>query len=185
MREYTMIFHRVTGKGMIIMRTAAILLALALTVTIGCSSGGSAKIPKNANMLNFTVNDVNDRPIDMRQYLGKVVIVDIWDTWCGPCRMEIPHFVDLYSTYKGKGLEIVGLALARQGKDAVKQFTTQNGLNYTSAVYNEEAQKLFPPPAGIPTTYIIDQQGNIVEKIVGMRDKAYFEQKIKSLLKIS
>jgi thiol-disulfide isomerase/thioredoxin len=178
-----MISGQLNRRRLNVIKTTVVLLALAMTVTIGCSS--APKTPKNANMLNFSVSDINDRPIDMRQYLGKVVIVDIWDTWCGPCKMEIPHFVDLYSRYKGKGLEIVGLALARQGKDAVKQFTTQNGVNYTSAIYNEEAQKLFEPPAGIPTTYIIDQNGNIVEKIVGARDKAYFEGKIKSLLKIS
>jgi len=176
-----MTFRRLNGKGFDIVKIATVLLALALTISLGCSS--APKTPKNANMLNFSVSDINDRPIDMRNYLGKVVIVDIWDTWCGPCRMEIPHFVDLYSRYKGKGLEIVGLALARQGKDAVKQFTTQNGMNYTSAIYNDEAQKLFEPPAGIPTTYIIDQNGNVVEKIVGARDKEYFEQK--TLLKIS
>jgi len=178
-----MTFRLLKGNGPHIVKVAVILMAVALIAAAGCSS--APKTPKNANMLSFSVSDINDRPIDMRQYLGKVVILDIWDTWCGPCRMEIPHFVDLYSQYKGKGLEIVGLALARQGKDAVKQFTTQNGMNYTSAIYNEEAQKLFEPPAGIPTTYIIDQNGNVVEKIVGARDKAYFEQKIKSLLKIS
>jgi thiol-disulfide isomerase/thioredoxin len=165
------------------MRAAVILLGIALLIAAGCST--SPKTPKNANMLNFTVSDINDRPVDMRQYLGKVVILDIWDTWCGPCKMEIPHFVDLQSRYSSKGLQIVGLALARQGKDAVKQFTTQNGVNYVSAIYNEEAQRLFEQPAGIPTTYIIDQNGNVVEKIVGARDKAYFEGKIKTLLKIS
>ncbi len=175
-----MMDRRVIGRKLDVRKILAVLMALVLMVSMGCSS--TPKTPQNANALNFSVTDVNDKSVDMRQYLGKVVIVDIWDTWCGPCKMEIPHFVDLYSQYKGKGLEIVGLALARQGKDAVKQFTTQNGMNYISAIYNEDANRLVPVAQGIPTTYIIDRKGNVVEKIIGGRDKAYFEQKIRTLL---
>ncbi len=136
-------------------------------------------------MLNFALMDINDRPVDMRKHLGKVVIVDFWDTWCGPCRKEIPHFVELYSQYQGKGLEIVGVAFGRQGKDAVRKFGDDMGINYTSTLFNEEAQKIFGAPNSIPTTFIIDQNGEIVEKVVGYRDKAFFEGKIKSLLKLS
>lgn len=178
-----MIVHHMRRRKSNATRIAAVLLVLALGGLMGCNSG--PKVPKNANSLNFSVTDINDRPIDMRQYLGKVVIVDIWDTWCPPCRMEIPHFVSLYTQYKGQGLEIVGLALARQGKEAVKQFTTQNSMNYTSAIYNDEAEKLVPVATGIPTTYIIDQNGNVYDRVIGGRDKAYFEQKIRTLLKLS
>jgi thiol-disulfide isomerase/thioredoxin len=168
-------------------RISAIVMGVLLLVSIGCGQSKSKQpaVPADAKMLNFSMQDMNGQPVDMRQHFGKVVIVDFWDTWCGPCRKEIPHFVDLYSQYKGKGLEIVGVAFARQGNDAVKQFATQNGINYTSAIFNEEAAKLFGSPPSIPTTYIIDQQGNISEKVVGYRDKAYWEGRIKTLLKVS
>jgi thiol-disulfide isomerase/thioredoxin len=175
--------HRGSEK---MIRVTGLILALLTTVSVGC--GKTAKIrqvPSDAKKLNFTVTDLNDRPVDMRQFFGKVVIVDFWDTWCGPCRMEIPHFVELYAQYQPKGLEIVGVAFARQGKGAVKQFTSDFKINYTSALVSEEAIRLFGSPSGIPTTYIIDQNGNVVEKVVGYRDKSFFEQRIRSLLKIS
>ncbi len=164
-------------------RVAILSLAILLVVLAGCNQ--KPKVPTDAKNLAFAVMDVNDKPIDMRQHLGKVVIVDFWDTWCPPCRKEIPHFIELYSQYRGKGLEIVGVAFGRNGKDAVKQFTVENGINYTSTLFNEEAQKIFGAPQSIPTTFIIDQNGNVVDKIVGYREKAYFEDKIKSLLKLS
>jgi thiol-disulfide isomerase/thioredoxin len=167
-------------------RVAAITLGILLLASMGCGqgSGKTAAIPADAKMLNMTLNDINGTPINMRQHLGKVVILDFWDTWCGPCRMEIPHFVELYGQYKDKGLVIVGVAFARQGNDAVKQFAQQNNMNYLCTVFNDEAKTLFGSPPSIPTTYIIDQKGEINEKVVGYRDKSYFEGKIKTLLKL-
>jgi len=164
--------------------TVLLLVVLALT-SVGCGKSTKTSGPHDAGMLSLTLTDVEGRTVDMRQHLGKVVILDFWDTWCGPCRMEIPHFVELYSQYRGKGLEIVGVAFARQGADAVKKFGAEYKINYTSTLFNPEAQKLFGSPTGIPTTYIIDQNGKVHEKIVGYRDKAYFEQRVKSLLKLS
>jgi cytochrome c biogenesis protein CcmG/thiol:disulfide interchange protein DsbE len=110
------------------------------------------------------------------------VILDFWDTWCGPCRKEIPHFVELYDQYKDDGLEIVGVAFARKGNDAVKQFGEQYKINYTSAVFNDEAGQMFGRPRSIPTTFIINKQGEIAETVVGYRPKAFFEGKVKELL---
>ena len=175
-------------KGEIMRRISAAVMGILVLVSVGCGQNSKAKqsaIPADAKMLNFSLQDVNGQTLDMRQHFGKVVIVDFWDTWCGPCKREIPHFVELYDQYKGKGLEIVGVAFARQGAPAVKQFGEQYKINYANAVFNQEAQKLFGSPPSIPTTYIIDQQGNISEKVVGYRDKAYWEGRIKTLLKVS
>lgn len=174
-------------KGDLMRRVSAVFMGILLLTAVSCGAGSKAKtvIPADAKMLNFKIQDMNGQTVDMRQHFGKVVILDFWDTWCGPCRKEIPHFVELYSQYKGKGLEIVGVAFARQGAEAVKQFAQQNGINYTSAIFNQEAQSLFGSPPSIPTTFIIDQNGNISEKVVGYRDKAYWEGRVKTLLKVS
>ena len=171
------------AKGEIMRRFSAVILGILVLTAVSCG-GSKAKtvIPADAKMLNFKMMDVNGKEVDMRQHLGKVVILDFWDTWCGPCRKEIPHFVELHSQFKSKGLEIVGVAFARQGQEAVKKFGDEYKINYTNAIFNQEAQQMFGSPPSIPTTFIIDKNGNIAEKVVGYRDKAYWEQRIKTLL---
>jgi thiol-disulfide isomerase/thioredoxin len=166
----------------------AISLGVLLIASVGCGESGKAKVDianVDAKNLNLTVMDVNDVEHNLRQHLGKVVIIDFWDTWCGPCKKEIPHFVDLYSQYKDQGFEVVGVAFGRNGKEAVKQFGTQIKMNYTNALFNDEAGNIFGRPRSIPTTFIIDKKGQIAEKVVGYRDKSYFENKIKELLAAS
>lgn len=171
-------------KGDHMRKFAALFLAVLMTVTLGCSKDGPKvkAIPADAKMLNFTMSDINGQSINMREHFGKVVIVDFWDTWCGPCRKGIPEFVELYDAYKDKGLVIVGAAFARQGVPAVKQMSDQLKISYPSAIFNEETKALFGSPPSIPTTYIIGKNGEVAEKVVGYHAKSYFEEKIKTLL---
>lgn len=160
-----------------------ISLGTLLLFAVGCSK--KVETPADAGKLNLTLVDVNDQQLDLRQHLGKVVIIDFWDTWCGPCKKEIPHFIDLYDRYNSQGLEIVGVAFGRNGKGAVKSFSEQYRINYPSTMFNEDAGRIFGRPRSIPTTYIIDKKGQIAETVVGYRDISFFENKIKQLLAAS
>jgi len=169
-------------------KVASMFLAILFMGHVGgCQPGdksSAAKIPADAKMLNLTLTDVDGKKIDLRQFFGKVVILDFWDTWCGPCRREIPIFAALYKDYKDKNFVMVGVAFARQGNAAVKDFGKEYGINYYSTIFSEEAAQLFGRPPSIPTTFIINQKGEVHQKVVGFRDRSYFEPEIKKLLKL-
>src|SRR5437879_8186901 len=115
-------------------------------------------------------------------FKGKVVILDFWATWCGPCRMEIPHFVRLQSKYRAQGLAIVGLSLDADGEKSVRPFADEHDVNYTMLLANGETANLYGGVVGIPTTFVLDRQGRIVKKFIGVMPPEAFEEAIRPLL---
>ncbi len=113
-----------------------------------------------------------------------MVILDFWATWCPPCRAEIPGFVELQKQYAKQGFTVVGVALDQGGVEAVKQFAHKMRVNYPIVLGNEKVMGDFGGVEAIPATFVIDRQGRIVGKHVGLTDREEFEKEIKPLLKL-
>lgn len=138
---------------------------------------------KDDEGMDFVFNDLNDKPVHLSDFKGKVVLVDIWATWCGPCIEEIPGFINLYKKYKDKGFEIIGIAIDQQGKRIVKPFAEKYKMNYHILIGDlRGVTKVFGPIRGIPTTFLIDEKGIIKNKYIGYRPEEDFEEDIKILL---
>ncbi len=120
---------------------------------------------------DFEVTSVDGKPLKKDNYLGKVLIVDIWGTWCPPCRAEIPHFVDFYEKYQDRGFDIVGLNYEGDTTDAevakVKAFMEEFQMPYDCALGTEEIQQQVPNFRGFPTTLYIDREGKVRKVEVG------------------
>lgn len=156
-----------------------LILILAL---VGCgkkqidSDSDSAKAPQ------FTLPDINGNQVSLSDFDGKVVILDFWATWCPPCVKEMPHFIELYDEYKQQGFEMVGISLDQGGAADIKPFVQKMNVNYTMLIGNQDITKEYGGIRGIPTTFVIDKAGKIRQKYVGYREKAVFENDIKTLL---
>ena len=130
----------------------------------------------------WQLKDLNGNVVSSEQFKGKVVVVDFWATWCGPCRQEIPGYVELAKKYAQQGLVIVGVSLDQAGPEVVKAFGQRYGVSYPLVMGDDEVQAKFGGMDAIPTTFLIDRAGNVRDKKVGVEPTEEYEQKVASLL---
>ena len=113
---------------------------------------------------------------------GKVVILDLWATWCPPCRKEIPGFINLYKKYKDKGLEIIGVAFDENGQEVVPPFMKTMGINYQVYLDGGDIARKYDLQA-YPTTLVYGKDGKVASKHVGFVSEKEFEDELSNLLK--
>jgi len=136
----------------------------------------------------FSLTDIDGKKLDLKTLQGSVVIVDLWGTWCPPCRKEIPNFVRLKAKYGRDGLEIVGVNFERTAKSQgealrlVRKTHSQLKMNYRCVIGTDEVEQQVPDLRGFPTTLILDRQGEVRVKLVGYRSYEDLEEIVKPLL---
>ena len=129
----------------------------------------------------FSLPDLTGQPVTLSAYRGKVVLLDFWATWCGPCREEIPHFVDLQERYRSQGLQVIGISMD-DSPDPVRDFYRSYKMNYPVAVGDAKFAELYGGVLGLPIAFLIDRDGHITAKHIGATDISVFEKEITALL---
>jgi cytochrome c biogenesis protein CcmG/thiol:disulfide interchange protein DsbE len=173
---------------------AAVILISAISMGCGKSESKSTDLSTSSASLEsenvssypkapeFTLQNLNGDEVKLSDFSGKLVFVNFWATWCPPCRAEIPGFIKMYDKYKDQGLEIIGISTDREGKEIVKQFVEKNKVNYPVLMYDMKVISAYGGITGIPTTFIVNQKGEIVNKYVGFPGDEAFEEEIKKWL---
>ena len=162
-------------------QTARIAIGLALCFGIATAEDVCPADAKVAN-LNFTLKDIHGKPFALSDYKGKVVLLDFWATWCPPCRKEIPGYIELYDTYKSRGLVVIGVSMDESPSD-VKKFVKQIKMNYpiVMGAGREAALGRAFGELPLPTSFVIGRDGRICAKHDGITPKEQIEREITAL----
>src|ERR1700675_33618 len=170
-------------------RALRILLAATMLVAAGC--GASAKTPQSGSVIRFVRNPdaapefqlegLDGKPLSLASERGKVVLLNFWATWCGPCRAEIPDLIALQEKYAGK-LQIIGLTVDEDDAEVVKEAVARTGINYPVAMTSPEIRIKYGGVGALPTSFLLDSQGRVVQKHEGLRDPLLYELEIRALL---
>ena len=121
---------------------------------------------------DFTFPGLDGKNTSLSDYKGKVVLVNIWATWCPPCVYEMPSMQKLYNEFNGKNFEILAVSIDAAGVDAVAPFMKKHKLSFPALMDPKGTIKSMYRVTGIPESFIIDKQGILVGKIIGPRDWA-------------
>ncbi len=152
-----------------------LVLIFSLCANTNTEKGNSSDSPFSPAP-DFTLTDLSGNQLMLSDYKGKVVFLNIWATWCPPCRTEIPGFVEAYAEYKDKGLEIIGISVDQGGTDKVIDFVKAFQINYPVVMYTNQIIRDYEPGRAIPVTIIIDKDGMIRHKHIGYMDKGTLER---------
>ena len=133
---------------------------------------------------DFSWYDSQGQKVSLSALKGKTVLVNFWATWCGPCKAELPDIEAVSKEYASKGLVVVGVSEDRGDGlvHDVSDFARKNGLTYQIVIDNDDIANAFGNINAIPTSFLVNKDGQIVEKWIGVRDKAFFESTVKKYL---
>jgi cytochrome c biogenesis protein CcmG/thiol:disulfide interchange protein DsbE len=131
----------------------------------------------------FTLTDSSGAKVKLSDYKGKVVLLNFWATWCGPCALEIPWFMEFEQQYKSKGFEVLGVSMDDDGWPAVKPYIAEHKLNYRVLLGNDSVSQMYGGLDALPTTFVLDREGKVAFPVhVGLINKSEYVQELESLL---
>jgi peroxiredoxin len=176
---------RADSRVAIMKSVAKTFFVSALIASLMCACGGREdQAPLTSHSApDFRLADLNGRIYSLTDLKGRVVVLNFFATWCGPCRLEIPELVRLHQKFKDKGLEIVGVSLDQDGNAVLRPFIMRYGITYPIVLGTREVVVDYGGIQGIPTTFVIDHNGAVSDYFVGLQPSYMIENTVVKLLK--
>jgi peroxiredoxin len=131
---------------------------------------------------NFSLKDSDGNAVNLADYRGKVVLVNFWATWCGPCEAEIPWFIEFEKKYKDQGFAVLGVSMDDDGWKSVRPYIASHKINYRVMIGSEVVSAQFGEIESLPTSFVLDRAGRIASNHIGLVDKVDYQNEIVKLL---
>lgn len=177
------------------MHAPRFLIAFAAALVAACFLTGCGTQPRSVKAASsvkpdterhpapeFALKDADGKTVRLEEYRGKVVLLDFFATWCGPCKIEIPWFMEWERKHKDKGFSVLGVSMDDEGWEVVKPFLADLKVNYRVVIGNDSTAQLYGGVDALPTTFLIDRNGKIAAVHIGLASKKAFEDGIEQLL---
>ncbi len=131
---------------------------------------------------DFELTSLEGRQVKLSEYRGKAVLLNFWATWCSPCKIEMPWFIELQKQYGPKGLQVLGIAMDDSGTAEIDKFAKSMGVDYPVLLGKEAVGQAYGGVQYLPTTFYIDRQGRIVDRVFGLISESEIKQDIEKAL---
>ena len=166
--------------------TAAALLSVLLAA---CTSSAERTAPSTVKPIGarqtapeFALKDVNGATVRLSDYRGKVVLLNFWATWCGPCKIEVPWFIEFEQANKDRGFAVIGVSMDEEGWAVVKPFLAEWNVNYRTLLGDSMIAQLYGGVDALPTNFLIDRDGRVASAHQGLIGKSTYQNEIQELL---
>ena len=189
MKEESQKVQKVNHQSIILLLVLIIGIGVIILLQTNKSSfdiAGKQRFKKGVNAPNFTLPDLDGKMVSLADYKGKVVLLNIWATWCRPCVEEMPSMEKLHQELKGEKFVILAVSIDEAGVKAVRPFMKKHKLSFPALIDSAGTINSLYQISGVPESFILDKQGRILEEVIGPRDWAaagalkYFRSLIQS-----
>jgi thiol-disulfide isomerase/thioredoxin len=169
-------------RNPMVLVVVALVVALMLYVGFHMARRSAPRIAKSTVAPDFSLESLDGKSVRLSDLRGKAVLLNFWATWCGPCKIEMPWFVELQNQYGAQGLQIVGVAMDDASKEDIAKFAKNMGVNYPILIGKESIGDQYGGIPALPESFFIGRDGKMVDKIIGLKGKGEIEDAIKKAL---
>jgi thiol-disulfide isomerase/thioredoxin len=165
----------------------AVAVVVALMLVFGLklahrSQASSSALTQNAAAPDFTLDSIDGKPVRLSDFRGKPVVLNFWATWCGPCKIEMPWFVDFQKQYGPAGVQFLGVAMDDASTKDIADFASSMKVNYPILIGKESVGDAYGGVQFLPETFYIDRNGKVVDKAFGLKGRREIEDDIKKIV---